>query len=852
MADIFDKAFGYMPFQHHGPFENHERYLSFGGRIEEDDFGLRDVNSTTEGPWCGWTLLETKDNTQFPRLWTMAAPVFTDSGGGPVWRPASTWSQEQAGLSNFPGASPFNQEYPGKWPALAVSGMALDRQNEMVAPLNLGIVAPRLGGLQKWGSPVWDPNAQGDLDIKRRARAQSMISVYTVPPAPQCIAFGTEPAALALQLGFGRDGLAGHGMVSDSPSGNPVPPGQPAPIASVATGTLKQTFGAMTYRYGGPCHVGLVKDKHHLEITADGERMGPLHFDTGSLFIRPKTGDDAPLKFGGKKRPETLGTHRKPVELVINDAATHTTPCGTYSQLWEWQADSLYGELKDPKPDPKPEPKPKPEQPPLVPLPDGGIFPNPFDPSGPLANPRAPVAPRPPLLPEDPDAFFPGPEDAPQDPGPLDPGFGEDPEVPFPEEPEFDEDPEAPFPGGPLPGEDEEDPGTPDDFVLSKSAPFQRFEPTSPRSLVASSSELASPARGWIANEQSTDRPDLLSHYCALTESEERFWSRSQSVGREEAFAAQSDGRFSDPTTRAGDGSPFKNTDTGSGSVVFMPPELRLSLCDYEGLDNLTKSMTYKTFWEARLGFGKPYLPNGGIASGFSWGKDGNNLTLDSHSSVGARTNQMTIGPTGDITVPNGSFECTAGKFTSTGLNLTDSGFAILLRPPTLTGTHTVGFQDGPGTIAYLADTSGGVLTTLGDVLYRDGSGLQRLGIGSAGQVLTVSGGIPAWATTVFPTTPSAFAMSYDSGSFTATINTHHVVDVSSGTAEATLPAIGVGNAGRRLRISDEDGSAGTNAITVVCSGSDTIRGSASATLESDWDSITVEADNTNKQWVIV
>ncbi len=33
-----------------------------------------------------------------------------------------------------------------------------------------------------------------------------------------------------------------------------------------------------------------------------------------------------------------------------------------------------------------------------------------------------------------------------------------------------------------------------------------------------------------------------------------------------------------------------------------------------------------------------------------------------------------------------------------------------------------------------------------GDILYYDGSQLQRLGIGSSGRVLTVSGGIPAWS----------------------------------------------------------------------------------------------------------
>ena len=38
----------------------------------------------------------------------------------------------------------------------------------------------------------------------------------------------------------------------------------------------------------------------------------------------------------------------------------------------------------------------------------------------------------------------------------------------------------------------------------------------------------------------------------------------------------------------------------------------------------------------------------------------------------------------------------------------------------------------------------GTVITTQGDILYRDGSGLQRLAIGTAGQVLQVNSGATA------------------------------------------------------------------------------------------------------------
>lgn len=40
-----------------------------------------------------------------------------------------------------------------------------------------------------------------------------------------------------------------------------------------------------------------------------------------------------------------------------------------------------------------------------------------------------------------------------------------------------------------------------------------------------------------------------------------------------------------------------------------------------------------------------------------------------------------------------------------------------------------------------------GIATTTGDTFYYNGSAVVRLGIGSSGQVLTVAGGVPTWAT---------------------------------------------------------------------------------------------------------
>ena len=57
-----------------------------------------------------------------------------------------------------------------------------------------------------------------------------------------------------------------------------------------------------------------------------------------------------------------------------------------------------------------------------------------------------------------------------------------------------------------------------------------------------------------------------------------------------------------------------------------------------------------------------------------------------------------------------------------------------------------VGPQGPQGPKGDPGDVAGLPLSTQGDLLYRGASENQRLGIGSSGQVLKVSGGLPAWA----------------------------------------------------------------------------------------------------------
>jgi hypothetical protein len=71
--------------------------------------------------------------------------------------------------------------------------------------------------------------------------------------------------------------------------------------------------------------------------------------------------------------------------------------------------------------------------------------------------------------------------------------------------------------------------------------------------------------------------------------------------------------------------------------------------------------------------------------------------------------------------------------------------------------------------------------TTNGDLLYGTGSGaLQRLGIGSTSQVLTVAGGVPSWATPASTTPTDVGCSIYKSGNVTIADSTETLMTFNS------------------------------------------------------------------------
>jgi hypothetical protein len=135
-------------------------------------------------------------------------------------------------------------------------------------------------------------------------------------------------------------------------------------------------------------------------------------------------------------------------------------------------------------------------------------------------------------------------------------------------------------------------------------------------------------------------------------------------------------------------------------------------------------------------------------------------------------------------------------------------------------------------------------LTTTGDVIYSSGgSTAARLGIGSAGQVLAVSGGVPAWTTnTASPVAPTSKTTTYTALTTDDTI----LVDTSGGAWTLTLyPASG--NAGRRLRVKKT--TSDTASLTIDGNASETIDGVTTLIIDVQYESATLLCDGSN--WFI-
>ena len=139
-------------------------------------------------------------------------------------------------------------------------------------------------------------------------------------------------------------------------------------------------------------------------------------------------------------------------------------------------------------------------------------------------------------------------------------------------------------------------------------------------------------------------------------------------------------------------------------------------------------------------------------------------------------------------------------------------------------------------------------LTTKGDIYVRNGSSVQRVGVGTDGQVLTAASG---QASGVNWQTPSASVANLTVASISSATTASGTVDLylcdtSGGAFTLTLPTAS-GITGKVYQIKYTD-SGFANALTIDGDGSETIDGSTTTTLNTQGETLKIVSDGTNWQ----
>lgn len=258
---------------------------------------------------------------------------------------------------------------------LVVLPFSIQTEQQMAAFKAGGeIVAVWRGGAPQGhlGTLVYDVDAKGDLDEKRRARVHTAWRVYREPRGG-LLPFGADPGAedppfpvssgLAWQLGLDVDSRAGYGMVVDQVAGSaaPAPATKPDPVSAAeatgstrekrgsgagsgtvagggaAAGAVTSVFGVTSRRGFGGHSVGQLVDKHRIATTPDGEPVNCDHWNV----LQPIDGDgfDAPAATSGVwEKPNAGGPLIVEVFWRYDKDSEHKFLGGTRPGLRRWQA----------------------------------------------------------------------------------------------------------------------------------------------------------------------------------------------------------------------------------------------------------------------------------------------------------------------------------------------------------------------------------------------------------------------------------------------------------------------------------------------------------------------------------
>lgn len=179
------------------------------------------------------------------------------------------------------------------------------------------------------------------------------------------------------------------------------------------------------------------------------------------------------------------------------------------------------------------------------------------------------------------------------------------------------------------------------------------------------------------------------------------------------------------------------------------------------------------------------------------------------------------------------------------GIELTGTVFSLELDGSTLSKSAS-GLRVDSSLVSTINAALPNPLTTTGDLIYSSsGTTGARLGIGTSGQILTVSGGLPSWQT--LATNPTVVAGS--TGATLTSADSGKIYIVNTGSArnfQLPTPA-----AGLNFYIKDGTGQAATNNISLLRAASEQIEGiAATKLLQTNWGTWRVVCDGTN--WFIL
>ena len=147
----------------------------------------------------------------------------------------------------------------------------------------------------------------------------------------------------------------------------------------------------------------------------------------------------------------------------------------------------------------------------------------------------------------------------------------------------------------------------------------------------------------------------------------------------------------------------------------------------------------------------KPSLPNGYV----KWNSDGTQLIYSTTIPASSITGLATVATTGDYNDLINKPTVGTGTVTSIDVSGGVTGLTTTGGPVTTSGVITLS-----GTLSALHGGTGANTYITGDMLYASAANtLNKLNIGTNGQVLTVSGGVPIWSTVTGTGTVTSVAM---------------------------------------------------------------------------------------------